>query len=248
MDLDWTTFLLEIINFLALLWILKRFLYQPVLAVLLERRAGIERALVEAKETDARAASLQNQFECRLADWEREKAAERRRFEAEMSAERSCQFESLAQDLASERERNAAMTAHQQELLKREFAAQAETQARQFASKLLTRLASPAIEARLVDVFVEELSALPDDRLATVKAVHNDHGEAVVTSAFALDDTQKTRVAQIIESRLGIPGRVGFAEDSTLLAGLRVSLGAWQLDCSLSGELGFFGEALHLDD
>ena len=33
MAFDWTTFGLEIINFLALLWILKRFLYRPVLAL-----------------------------------------------------------------------------------------------------------------------------------------------------------------------------------------------------------------------
>jgi F-type H+-transporting ATPase subunit b len=42
MELDWTTFALEIINFLALIWILKRFLYRPVLATLGQRRAGIE--------------------------------------------------------------------------------------------------------------------------------------------------------------------------------------------------------------
>ena len=41
MELNWTTFALEIVNFLALLWILKRFLYRPVLATLAERRAGI---------------------------------------------------------------------------------------------------------------------------------------------------------------------------------------------------------------
>ena len=39
MELNWTTFSLEIINFLALLWILKRFLYQPVRATLAQRRA-----------------------------------------------------------------------------------------------------------------------------------------------------------------------------------------------------------------
>ena len=37
MELDWSTFALEIINFLALLWILKRFLYRPILAVVAER-------------------------------------------------------------------------------------------------------------------------------------------------------------------------------------------------------------------
>lgn len=40
MQIDWTTFVLEIVNFLALVWLLKRFLYTPVLDVLARRRAG----------------------------------------------------------------------------------------------------------------------------------------------------------------------------------------------------------------
>ena len=39
MQFDWTTFVLEVLNFLVLLWILKRFLYQPVLDVLDARQA-----------------------------------------------------------------------------------------------------------------------------------------------------------------------------------------------------------------
>ena len=57
MELNWTTFTLEIINFLALLWILKRFLYQPVRAILAERRAGVERVLTQANTAQTEASS-----------------------------------------------------------------------------------------------------------------------------------------------------------------------------------------------
>ncbi len=39
MELNWSTLLLEIVNFLVLVWILKRFLYRPVLQVIEERRS-----------------------------------------------------------------------------------------------------------------------------------------------------------------------------------------------------------------
>ena len=42
-------FVLEIINFLVLVWILKRFLYKPVLDVIARRRAGIEKTLADAE-------------------------------------------------------------------------------------------------------------------------------------------------------------------------------------------------------
>ena len=37
MQLNWSTFVLEIINFLILVWVLKRFLYKPVLAAIAQR-------------------------------------------------------------------------------------------------------------------------------------------------------------------------------------------------------------------
>jgi len=246
MELDWTTFALEIVNFLALVWILKRFLYRPVLAILAQRRAGIERVLSGAREAEARASVLKSQFEGRLADWEQEKAAARARFDAEMAAERSRQMEALSRHLAAERERSAAQDAHRQETLQRELAAQAGVQARQFASKLLARLAGPDLEARLVKLFIEELATLPDERVAPLRAGHNGNGQGIVASAYSLSEEQRARVAGAIEARLGVHGHLEFVEDSDLLAGIRVSFGAWQLDFSLAGELGIFAEASHL--
>ena len=58
MELNWSTFLLEIINFLVLVWILKRFLYQPVLDVIARRRKAIEAQLAEALRLQDEAESL----------------------------------------------------------------------------------------------------------------------------------------------------------------------------------------------
>jgi len=49
MEFSWTTFFLEIINFLVLVWILQRFLYKPVMKVIAQRKAHIESRLEEAK-------------------------------------------------------------------------------------------------------------------------------------------------------------------------------------------------------
>lgn len=247
MELDWTTFALEIINFLALIWILKRFLYRPVLATLGQRRAGIEANLKEARVTQGRALALQSQFESRLADWEREKAAARSQFDAQMAAEHARQMEALDRDLAAERQRSAARDAHRQETLQRELASQSGALARQFASALLARLAGPEIEARLVAIFVEELSALPEERLEPLRAGQNGHGQGVLSSAHPLSEEQRRQISGAVDARLGKLVHLDFVEDSELLAGVRLSLRAWQLDLSLAGELGVFAEAARLE-
>lgn len=243
MELNWTTFALEIINFLVLLWILKRFLYRPVMQTLAERRAGIERILGEARATEAKASAMRQQFESRLADWEQEKAAARRRFETELDAERDRQMEALAKVLASERERSAAQDAHRLETQRRELAVQASTEARQFASTLFTRLASPELEGQLVQLFIEELAVLPEERLSAVRAGQNGHGQGILSSAFELSAEQRQHLSNAIDTRLGKAIALDFVVEPNLLAGARLALGAWQLDFSLAGELGIFSEA-----
>ena len=53
MPIDWFTVLVQAINFLILVWLLKRFLYKPILHAIDEREKGIATQLadVEAKKT-----------------------------------------------------------------------------------------------------------------------------------------------------------------------------------------------------
>ncbi len=243
MELDWTTFVLEVINFLVLVWILRRYLYRPVLNTLAARKAGIERVLAEAKEAEERASALKDQFEGRLADWEEEKAAARASLETALALERERQMAALAEALAAERERTAAQEAHRQEALRRELAAAAGAEARRFARALLGRVAGRETEARLVELFVEELGALPEERLDALRAGQNGHARGVFATAFPLPQALRARLAAAVEARLGMHGEFDFVEDSALLAGVRLSLGAWQLDFSVAGELGAFAES-----
>ena len=89
MELSWSTFVLEIINFLVLVWILKRFLYKPVLEVIARRRAGIEKTRVDAEALQADAEVLQKQYESRLADWNEERQQARDTLAHELEAERA---------------------------------------------------------------------------------------------------------------------------------------------------------------
>jgi len=58
--------IVQVVNFLILLFILKRILYKPLLAKMEERTATIQKALDEAKEARAAAAKQQEENEARL--------------------------------------------------------------------------------------------------------------------------------------------------------------------------------------
>ena len=105
MELDWTTVALEIVNFLVLVWILKRFLYRPVLQVVERRRADIEATLNEAREREQATEELRAQFENRLAEWQQDKLAAREELQRELQQQRSHAMEELQKTLGAEREK-----------------------------------------------------------------------------------------------------------------------------------------------
>ena len=63
MRIDWFTFVSQLVNFGILIWILKRFLYQPILKTMSERQEAIRKTITEAEEEKNRASKEREQLE-----------------------------------------------------------------------------------------------------------------------------------------------------------------------------------------
>lgn len=243
MELDWSTFLLEIINVLVLVWLLKRFLYLPVLTVIEERKAAIAKTVADAQRLRDEAKAQQEQSEQRLVAWEQEKDHARRQLQEEIAAERQRRLDALQVDLAKERQQASVREAQRSKELVRQAEAAAILQGAQFSSTLLSRLAGPELEARLIDAALEDLSRLPPRQLEAIKSALSTDTHAWVTTAYPLEGASRDRLLKVIEGLLGRMSVWEFVEDRKLLAGLRVSLGGWVLRANLEDELKFFAEA-----
>ena len=55
MRFDWSTFALQTVNFAILVWLLHRFLYRPVLRLLDDRRAEIDKQYADARTAETKA-------------------------------------------------------------------------------------------------------------------------------------------------------------------------------------------------
>ena len=102
MEFDWSTFILEIINFLILIWILKHFLYKPVLKIIAQRKAGIQKELDNAQTMRNESLLLQQQYENRLQEWQQEKQQLRHKMHEEITAERERLMQELNRSLEQE--------------------------------------------------------------------------------------------------------------------------------------------------
>jgi len=243
MELNWSTFVLEMINFLVLVWILKRFLYKPVLNVIARRQSGIDKALDDAKALHQKAEQLQRQYEGRIADWENERRQARESLAGELDAERAKRLAELQTALEQERERSRVAEARRQENETRKLEAMAMSQGARFASRLLGLAAGQDLHLRLVDLLTDELEALPAERLESVRGNYTKAPEViVVTSPYPLSEEQRRRLEKALIRVAGSEIPVRYESGEELLAGLRIIMGAWVLGANIQDELKGFAD------
>ncbi len=246
MELNWSTFLLEIINFLVLVWILKRFLYKPVLDVIARRRAGIEQSLADANALHEDAENLKQQYEERLSHWERERQSAREALARELETERTTKLAELQTTLEQEREKTRVAEARHQADVQLKMEETALLQGARFAARLLEYGAGPETEGRLVELVIDELEQLPADRITTLRNGSGTTPAAItIVSAFPLPDEQRKRLMQALAMLAGPDIPQHFEQNRELLAGLHITIGAWILGMNIRDELSGFTALAH---
>ncbi|KPK40220.1 MAG: hypothetical protein AMJ69_03130 [Gammaproteobacteria bacterium SG8_47] len=243
MELSWTTIALEAINFLILVWLLKRFLYRPVLNVIARRKADIDKQLTEAEQTQAQADELRERYESRLGDWEQEKSEARRDLQRELDEERSKKVGEIQAALEAERQRSQVLEQRRGQEAVREAERTAMAQSTQFAARLLSRLSGPEVQARLITMLAEDLAGLPEARRERIAQIWQQGESNVrVVGAQPLTASEQQTLEPALESLLGQRPTYSYEADAHLIAGVRVHLGATVLRANLLDELACFAE------
>lgn len=242
MEFDWTSFALEVLNFLVLVWLLKRFFYRPVLSVIEARQAATAKTIASAEATQQAAEQLKSDYQTRLADVDKDRSRALAELDRDIANERTRRLAALELEVNADRERRQLLQAREQ--CERQTAMQREAlhSAARFASRFLERLAGPELNAKLADLALDELDALPAEKL---DALRDSSAGIRVVSAYALSETQRTAFTQTL-TRLAAGRAVlpEFSEDTLLKAGVCIMVGTWVLMANLRDELAFFSESL----
>jgi F-type H+-transporting ATPase subunit b len=246
MELDWSTFLLEIINFLILMWILKRFLYRPILEVIARRRQGVEKTLREAQTLRAEAEAMKLQYQRRLGDWEQEKAQAWEALQKALADERTRQSKQLDNLLAQQREKNRVLEERRLDELGHRKELAALMLAGRFTRHLLEKLAGPALEERIIALTLNELEKLSGPPLEALRSDAKNSDEAIqISTTYPVDQTGRRLIQQTLDRLWGRSARYDFHQDPSLIAGLHMRIGSRVVQANLREELQLFSEAAH---
>lgn len=243
MDFDWTTFILEIVNFLILIWILKRFLYQPVWNIIDKRRAGIDQELMDAKRIEEEAKVLKQKNEQSLAAWENEKEAAHAQLSAELVELRDRKLAELTHQFEEEAERRRILDERRQKDYEKKTEERAIQLGVAFISKFLSRMATPELERQLFQLLLEDLANLSEsDKRMITEAMTSLSTPVIVQSAFPLTNQQREAFSATLLEITGQKSIIEFQCTQSLQAGLRIQIGPLILHANLQDELKFFSK------
>jgi F-type H+-transporting ATPase subunit b len=219
MHFDWSTLVLQTVNVLVLLWLLRRFLFRPVVAIIAARKDAADKLLADADSARAQA----QQAAAQAAQHEQSLAADGEHIRAEAhavaAAERTTLLDHATQEAADLRAAALAGLERDRTRMRQELQHEAGTLALTIASRLVARIPTPALNAALLQSLDTWLATLPPDRLGTVAPP----GETLeVVTAAPLDPQGQQTCQAMLNERFSRPPSIRFATDPALIAGVEL--------------------------
>ncbi|MDD5460644.1 MAG: F0F1 ATP synthase subunit delta [Methylococcales bacterium] len=243
MEFDLSTFILEIINFLILIWILQRLFYKPLLEVIAKRKQLIDQSLADAATMQQQAEELRSLYENRQKLWEQEKQAALNALHQQMDIERRTRMAQLDADLEQERQKLNVTIQRQKRELQQQVEKQALENGARFAGMLLRQSAGPELEVRLFAILLENLKTLPEACGLCLQMIGAKNQAPIkIASAYPLKAELRLQLEQKLNSLIDSQINFEYHQDKDLIAGIRMDIGAWVLNANLQHELMGFAE------
>jgi F-type H+-transporting ATPase subunit b len=252
MPINWFTVIAQAINFLVLVWLLKRFLYKPILHAIDEREKGIATQLAEAEAKKAEAQKDRDDFQHKSEAFDQERAALLKKTTDDANVERQRLLDEARKDADSLRAKRQEALRNEQSNLSQDITRWTQKEVFAIARKMLVDLASASLEERMGAVFVQRLRALTGaakEQLAT--ALKSSTQSARVRSAFDLPPEQHATIQNALNETFSADIHIQFETVPELVSGIELSANGQKVAWSIADYLATLeksaGELLHED-
>jgi F-type H+-transporting ATPase subunit b len=244
MLIDWFTVGAQGINFLILVWLLKRFLYKPVLSAIDKREKRIAALLAEAEKKKAEALKEQADFQHKNEEFDHQRATLLADANNAAKTERERLMSTARQDAEALHAKLEKANHDQLESLNTAVGELAQKEALSIARKTLTDLAGVNLEQSMVEAFVRRLRSLDEKSRAQFHELLRVSQAPVVRSAFQLSDLQQSSITDALKPFVGEGAKIAFETKPDLVAGIELVTNGQKIAWSISDYLGDLSDAL----
>lgn len=228
------TLILQILSFIIVLVVLRRWVYGPVLDMLEKRREMVAesaenaRIASEARENAEKdAAKIVAEAQAKAAQLVREATERAEQVERELRA---------AAEAEAAKAREAALS---EIVLERErILGEVRSQVAALAIAAAQRLIGEALDEKRQHALINEFfSGVKSGKVAVLEDASISGASAEVTSALPLSTDEKETVKREVLAKLGKQASVAFRVNPDILGGLVIRVGGKVMDASVAGQL-----------
>ena len=238
MEINWFTVIAQIVNFLILVWLLKRFLYKPVLDAIDERKKKIASQLHDAATNKAEAKKEQEVFRQKNEDFDKERATKMDKAREEVNSEKERLFEEVRAESTIMRSKYDALLKQQKRELADTLKRKTKNAVFDIVGKTLADLANVNLEEQIVNVFINRIKDLDDENKTKLnKALNNNHRSISIKSAFELSEISKKELEKAIENINGQPNNFKYLLEPQLVSGIEINTESYQLAWNIDSYL-----------
>lgn len=235
MLIDWFTVVAQALNFLILVWLLKRFLYKPILNAIdsREKRIATELADADAKKADAR--QERDEFTCKNEEFDKQRAALLTNAEDEATAERQRLLDEARRESATLRTKWQEALRSEHQNLSEELTRRTREEVFAITRKTLTDLATTSLEEQMTDTFIRRLRELENAEKDELKSAFKVASTPVIVrSTFNLPSAQRRAIEGTVKDVLAIDTQVQFENAPDLVSGIELTANghkiAWSIE------------------
>jgi len=238
MLIDWFTVGAQIVNFLILVWLLKHFLYKPILDAIDAREKNIAAELADADTKRSEAEKERADFENKNKTFDRQRSALLGKATDEAKTEHERLVDQAKKDADSSRASQMDALRNDQIRLGSEITLLAEKEVFAIARKTLTDLATVSLEERVGEVFTRRLRELdPKAKELLGVALKNSSQPALVRSAFELPADQRAAIQNALNETFTAVVRIKFEESQDAVCGIELTANGQKVAWSISNYL-----------
>lgn len=224
MPIDWFTVAAQAINFLLLVWLMKRFLYKPVLRAIDAREKRIEEQLADARAQKMEALEEKEEFQRKNEIFDQERTELMNAAAEEAKSEKMRLLEEArasAEELQTKWREGLEKDASR---LEEDFQSRVRKDVFFIVRKTLSDLAGEELEGKIIDLFLRRLEAMDEETRTSLAPVSKDpDGSVQLRTAFPLTEKQQKRIAQEVKRLFALKGEPKFTVEEDLLAGIELS-------------------------
>ncbi len=246
MKFDIWTFIFQVINFVVLLFILKRLLYKPVREILQKRRDMVRETIEKAEQMRKEALELKEKHlrEMEQLDGLRERMTGE--MKEEVLEEKRKLMAAAEEEAAMRIEKATALFDLEKTRFQEEIKRNAIESVRIFSANLLRDIADEDLHKGICRRLLAELDEILRD--VAGRGLKEETVVVELVSAYPVTDEELETLRNHMERGLSRKVAISSFTDDTLIAGVKIRVSDMVYDSSLSGQIGVFAARLQESD